>query len=67
VKYIPIPIELHDNNQEGVSFLLFKKSANSLKDEEERLVCLKDLCILCCDNPNHIAPFGYQKIMVDIR
>ena len=67
---LALPLQQHIGIQQKtgkVPFLLFRRTANALKDEQDNLSLITDIKILVCKNPNFIPPMGYHKIDLDLR
>lgn len=47
--------------------MVFRRTANSLIDEEDSLSIITDLQIIMGQDPHLRAPLGYQKIPLDLR
>lgn len=47
--------------------MVFKRTANFLRDEEDLLTLVTDVCVIMGKSPDVQAPLGYHKIPVDLR
>jgi len=66
---VVIPINKGDDQEipNRLPFILFKRTANALKDEDEQLSLITDIKVLVSKDPFLMAPPGYIKIPIDIR
>lgn len=47
--------------------MVFRRTANSLIDEEDSLSIVTDICVIQGQDPHLKAPLGFHKIPVDLR
>lgn len=67
---VAIPIRQHPGSYEKtklIPYLVFRRTANSLIDEEDCLSIVTDVIVIQGQDPLLRAPLGYNKIEVDLR
>jgi hypothetical protein len=50
-----------------IPYLVFRRTANSLIDEEDSLSIVTDVCVIMGQDPHLRAPLGYTRIDMDLR
>jgi len=50
-----------------IPYVVFRRTANSLIDEEDSLSIITDVCVIQGQDPHLRAPLGYTKIPLDLR
>ena len=50
-----------------IPYIVFRRTANSLIDEEDSLSIVTDICVIQGQDAHLKAPLGYHKINVDLR
>ena len=67
---VAVPIRQHAGSYEKqgvIPYVVFRRTANSLIDEEDSLSIITDVCVIQGQDPHLRAPLGYTKIPVDLR
>ena len=67
---VAIPIRQHEGVYEKyhkIPYILFKRTKNNLRDEEELLSLVTDIVVITGKSPDIQAPLCYHKIPVDLR
>lgn len=67
---VAVPIRQHPGAYEKqglIPYVVFRRTANSLIDEEDSLSIITDVCVIQGQDPHLRAPLGYTKIAVDLR
>ena len=67
---VAVPIRQHDGVYESnktIPYIMFKRTANLLRDEEDLLSLVTDVLVITGKSPNILPPIGYKKIPVDLR
>ena len=67
---VAVPIRQHDGVYEStntIPYIIFKRTANYLRDEEDLLSLVTDVVVITGKSPNILPPLGYHKIPVDLR
>lgn len=67
---VAVPIRQHPGAYEKqglIPYIVFRRTANSLIDEEDSLSIVTDICVVQGQDPHLRAPLGYTKIPVDLR
>ena len=67
---VTIPIRQHEGVYEKngtIPYLIFKRTSNYLKDENELLSLITDVAVISGKNPYIQPPMGYKRIDVDLR
>ena len=67
---VAVPIKQHEGVYEKnrtIPYIMFKRTPNFLRDEEDLLSLVTDVIILTGKSPNIQPPVGYRKIPVDLR
>lgn len=67
---VAVPIRQHDGVYEStntIPYIMFKRTANFLRDEEDLLSLVTDVVVITGKSPNILPPLGYHKIPVDLR
>jgi hypothetical protein len=67
---VAVPIRQHDGVYEDsnmIPYIIFKRTANFLRDEEDLLSLVTDVVVITGKSPNILAPIGYKKIPIDLR
>lgn len=67
---VAIPIRQHDGVYEDnkmIPYIIFKRTANFLRDEEDLLSLVTDVVVITGKSPNILPPIGYKKIPIDLR
>lgn len=63
-----VPLQVQDQEvPTRLPFIVFRRTANALKDEEEQLTLITDVKCMICKDPHLPSPVGYTKIPVDLR
>mmetsp|Transcript_9422 Transcript_9422/g.8926 ORF Transcript_9422/g.8926 Transcript_9422/m.8926 type:complete len:159 (-) Transcript_9422:3342-3818(-) len=67
---VAVPIRQHTGIYEKsklIPYIVFRRTANSLIDEEDCLSVVTDVMVLMGQDAHLRAPIGYQRIEVDLR
>lgn len=67
---VAVPIRQHEGVYEQsntIPYIVFKRTANFLRDEEDLLSLVTDVVVITGKSPNILPPLGYKKIPVDLR
>jgi hypothetical protein len=67
---VAVPIRQHPGSYQkskNIPYVVFRRTANSLIDEEDCLSIVTDVQIIMGQDRNLRAPLGYTKINVDLR
>ena len=67
---VAVPIRQHAGAYEKqglIPYVVFRRTANSLIDEEDSLSIITDVCVIQGQDPHLRAPLGYTKIPLDLR
>ena len=67
---VAVPIRQHPGVYEKtklIPYIVFKRTANSLIDEEDCLSVVTDVKILMGQDRLLYPPLGYTKILIDLR
>ena len=67
---VAVPIRQHPGSYEKqalIPYVVFRRTANSLIDEEDSLSIITDVCVVQGQDPHLRAPLGYTRIPVDLR
>lgn len=67
---VAVPIRQHDGVYERnktIPYIMFKRTPNFLRDEEDLLSLVTDVIVITGKSPNIMPPIGYKKIPVDLR
>lgn len=67
---VAVPIRQHPGSYQkskNIPYIVFRRTANSLIDEEDSLSIVTDLQIIMGQDRNLRAPLGYTKIPIDLR
>ena len=67
---VAVPIRQHPGSYQkskNIPYVVFRRTANSLIDEEDCLSVVTDVQIIMGQDKNMRAPLGYTKINVDLR
>ena len=67
---VAIPIarcQFGDPKDQNIPFIVFRRTLNSLKDEEDKLSIITDVKTIICKKSFYLAPLGYTKIPFDLR
>ena len=65
---VVIPLQCQDEEiPKRLPFIVFKRTSNALKDEDEQLSLITDIKCLISRDPFLIPPVGYIKIPIDLR
>lgn len=67
---VAVPIKQHEGVYEStktIPYIIFKRTPNFLRDEDDLLSLITDVKIIAGKNPNILPPVGYHKIPIDLR
>lgn len=67
---VAVPIRQHPGSYEKnklIPYVVFRRTANSLIDEEDSLSIVTDVCVIQGQDPHLRAPLGFTRIDVDLR
>jgi hypothetical protein len=67
---VAVPIRQHEGVYERtktIPYIIFKRTPNYLRDEDDLLSLITDVTIISGKNPHILPPVGYHKIPVDLR
>ena len=67
---VAVPIRQHAGAYEKaglIPYVVFRRTANSLIDEEDSLSIITDVCVIQGQDPHMRAPLGFTRIDVDLR
>ena len=67
---VAVPIRQHTGVYEKtklIPYIVFRRTANQLIDEEDCLSIITDVCIVQGQDAHLRAPLGYHKIPIDLR
>ena len=67
---VAVPIRQHEGVYEKtntIPYIIFKRTPNFLRDEDDLLSLITDVKVLVDKIPHILAPVGYHKILIDLR
>ena len=67
---VAVPIRQHEGVYEKtntIPYIIFKRTPNFLRDEDDLLSLITDVKVIAGKNPHILAPVGYHKIPIDLR